>query len=126
MWEPHKKTFVYSDCMSGAVQWLAQRPHRNRHLWQIRGSPVAAGEFARGLRNSVALAWSPFDGTLWDADISRQAEQGMKLPPDELNQIVAGGDYDWPYCYGRQRIDPSLSALGTFLLYCFYSIGFAF
>ena len=75
----------------------------------IRINP-ATGEsniFARGLRNSVGLAIAPDTGILWGSDISREL-QGRMPPPDELNRIIGGGDYGWPYCYGQQIPDPQL------------------
>ena len=62
--------------------------------------------FARGLRNSVGLAFAP-DGTLWGSDNGRD-NLGAELPPDEINQIIANADYGWPNCYGQQIPDPEL------------------
>lgn len=31
---------------------------------------------------------------------------GDDLPPDEINLIADGKDYGWPYCYGKNEIDP--------------------
>ena len=53
--------------------------------------------YASGLRNTYDLAFTP-DGALWATD------NGSDPPcatPDELNQIVAGGRYGWPYCVGE-------------------------
>ena len=65
--------------------------------------------FARGLRNSVGLAMAPDSGLLWATDISRELP-GRMPPADELNRIVEGGDYGWPYCYGQQIADPHLGS----------------
>lgn len=65
--------------------------------------------FARGLRNTVGLAFSPTGETLWGSDNGRD-NLGDQLPPDEINQIVEGGDYGWPYCYGHQIPDPQLGS----------------
>lgn len=62
---------------------------------------------ARGLRNSMALAVEPRSGALWQGENGRDAIQaalpGLKnddeLPHDELNTILRGADYGWPYCY---------------------------
>jgi glucose/arabinose dehydrogenase len=32
--------------------------------------------------------------------------RGDDLPPEELNEIAAGNDYGWPYCYGNREPDP--------------------
>ncbi len=65
--------------------------------------------YATGLRNAFGLTVAP-DGTLWGTDNGRE---GLPpgLPPEELNRIVAGGDYGWPHCYGN-RI-PDLQSGGT-------------
>jgi glucose/arabinose dehydrogenase len=71
------------------------------------GSP---GErVARGLRNPAGLAFHPVTGELWVTESGRDG-LGDDLPPDELNQVVQGGDYGWPFCFGRQAPDPELSA----------------
>ncbi len=55
--------------------------------------------YATGLRNSVALAFVP------GANVLLQGENSIDYadadnPPEELNQLVAGGHYGWPYCVG--------------------------
>ena len=67
--------------------------------------------FARGLRNSVGIAFSPDTGQLWGADNGRDG-LGDDLPPDEINRIVDGGNYGWPYCYGDRIPDPDLGTTG--------------
>lgn len=69
---------------------------------------AAGGEaelYARGLRNSVGLVFHPLSGELWAVDNGRDM-LGDDLPPEELNQIVQGADYGWPYCYGQGVPDP--------------------
>lgn len=65
---------------------------------------------ARGLRNSMALAFTP-DGTLWQGENSRDRLPGggdsETRPPDELNLIRAGAHYGWPYCSGTGPFDPT-------------------
>lgn len=61
--------------------------------------------FARGLRNSVGLAWHPQTGELWAADNGRD-HLGDNRPPEEINIIKEGGHYGWPYCYGQQKPNP--------------------
>lgn len=70
--------------------------------------PPAGGAgtvFATGLRNSVGLAFHPQTGELWGSDNGRDL-LGDDLPPEEINRIVAGGDYGWPFCYGKRIPDP--------------------
>lgn len=70
-------------------------------------------EYAKGLRNSMALAVHPLSGELWQAENSRDAITArdanlddQTLPHDELNLIRANGHYGWPYCYDNNRASP--------------------
>jgi glucose/arabinose dehydrogenase len=73
----------------------------------LRFAGPEAEIYARGLRNSVGIAFDPDTGELWGVDNGRDW-LGDDLPPDELNRIVKGGDYGWPYCYGARVPDPEL------------------
>jgi glucose/arabinose dehydrogenase len=65
--------------------------------------------FAAGLRNSVFLTAHPVTGHIWATEMGRDY-LGDDLPPDEINIILEGQDYGWPYCYGKrvhdERFDP--------------------
>jgi glucose/arabinose dehydrogenase len=75
--------------------------------------------YARGLRNSMAMAFQPGTGALWQAENSRDAIQAAmpqlkndnELPHDELNLIQPGLFYGWPYCYDDNRPSPEYPAL---------------
>lgn len=64
--------------------------------------------FAEGLRNSMALAEFPASGVVIQAENARDSIDDLlpeltddeAVPPDELNLLVPGGRYGWPYCYG--------------------------
>lgn len=70
---------------------------------------------AHGLRNSMALAIHPGSGALIQAENSRDsinkheatltANEG-ELPHEELNVIVPGAHYGWPYCYDNGAPSP--------------------
>jgi glucose/arabinose dehydrogenase len=70
--------------------------------------------YARGLRNSMAMAVHPASNALWQADNARDAIQaampGLKndndLPHDELNLVERGRHYGWPYCFDQNRASP--------------------
>ncbi|MAG35468.1 MAG: oxidoreductase [Dehalococcoidia bacterium] len=74
--------------------------------------PRAGGRgeiFARGLRNAVGFDWQPGTGDLYATDNGRDL-LGDDFPPCELNRIVEGGDYGWPFANGDRVIDPDLGA----------------
>ena len=61
--------------------------------------------FAEGLRNTVGFDWRPSTGLLYGVDNGRDW-LGDDQPPDELNVIVEGGFYGWPFYYGMNEPDP--------------------
>ncbi len=54
--------------------------------------------FASGTRNPYDVAFFPGTGTLFATDNGRDVPASGV--PDELNQIVDGGNYGWPDCWG--------------------------
>ncbi len=80
---------------------------RRAAILRIDSTGDVAKIYASGLRNSVGLARHPQTGEIWASDNGRDM-LGDDLPPEELNRIVAGGDYGWPRCYGQQIPDPDL------------------
>ena len=65
--------------------------------------------YARGLRNAVGFDWHPGTGDLYATDNGRDL-LGDDFPPCELNRVVDGGDYGWPYANGARVLDPDLGA----------------
>ena len=63
--------------------------------------------FASGLRNSVFMAVHPLSKHVWATEMGRDY-LGDDLPPDEINIILEGRDYGWPYCYGKRVHDDHL------------------
>ena len=66
--------------------------------------------YATGLRNSVALARNPLDGSLYAVVHGRDelhdnwpslfsAEKSAENPGEEFVRVDRGSDYGWPYCY---------------------------
>jgi len=57
---------------------------------------------ATGLRNPWDFAWQPGTNDLWIVDSWRVVPgfTTMDGPPDELNRVIAGADYGFPYCSG--------------------------
>lgn len=60
--------------------------------------------FARGLRNTIGFDWQPQTHEIWGCDNGTDW-RGDEIPPEELNKIEDGGDYGWPWVYGKQIVD---------------------
>jgi glucose/arabinose dehydrogenase len=73
--------------------------------------------FASGLRNSVFMAVHPLSKHVWATEMGRDY-LGDDLPPDEINLILEGRDYGWPYCYGKRVHDDTFDPSGTHRKYC--------
>lgn len=73
----------------------------------LRYEPDGSGEeiYASGLRNSVGFDWQPGTNVLYATDNGRDL-LGDDYPPCELNEIVRGGFYGWPYANGFGDPDP--------------------
>ncbi len=76
----------------------------------LRMNPDGSGReiFAAGLRNTLGWAWEPETGELWGMDYGSDW-RGDEQPPEELNNLVEGKNYGWPYCFGEQEVDAYLS-----------------
>lgn len=94
------------------------------HRYTIEGKPDGAlltlGRhqqspiWASGLRNSQGFAWHPVTKKMYatnnGADNRSETKGGRindELPPEHFNQITAGQHYGWPYCWGKQFMDPN-------------------
>ena len=62
--------------------------------------------FARGLRNTIGFDWHPETKEIWGCDNGTDW-RGDEIPPEELNKIEDGGDYGWPWVFGKQEVDPT-------------------
>jgi glucose/arabinose dehydrogenase len=77
----------------------------------VRYRPDGSQEeiYATGLRNAVGFDWRPGSGELFATDNGRDL-LGDDTPPCELNRVVRGGFYGWPYAYGDNQVDPDEGA----------------
>jgi glucose/arabinose dehydrogenase len=74
----------------------------------LRMNPDGSGRevFARGVRNSVGMAFDPVGGDLWFTDNGRDM-LGDNLPSDELNHATGVGQhFGFPYCHQGDVLDP--------------------
>jgi glucose/arabinose dehydrogenase len=77
----------------------------------VRYRPDGSGQeiFATGLRNAVGFDWRPETGELYATDNGRDL-LGDDFPPCELNRVVRGGFYGWPFAHGDRVPDPDFGA----------------
>lgn len=86
-------------------------PLANAAVWKVTLSnnlqrkTLSVNSFARGLRNSMALAVHPSSGVVI------QGENGLDLPVEdkpyeELNILEEGRHYGWPYCHSAGEVAP--------------------
>ncbi|MCB0169932.1 MAG: PQQ-dependent sugar dehydrogenase [Anaerolineae bacterium] len=71
-------------------------------LWAL--DPNASQDpqpLATGLKGAYAHTFDS-QGRLWTTEIGDDPVNGS-APPDELNWVVAGADFGWPPCFGRQE-----------------------
>jgi glucose/arabinose dehydrogenase len=61
--------------------------------------------FAKGLRNSVGLAFQPTTGELW-ANNNDRDNLGDDVPPEHVNILKDGRNYGWPQCYLPGKPNP--------------------
>ncbi len=75
----------------------------------VRYHPEGSGEeiHATGLRNAVGFDWRPENGQMYATDNGRDY-LGDDFPPCELDRIVEGGFYGWPFANGNRVPDPDL------------------
>lgn len=73
--------------------------------------------FASGLRNSVFMAVHPRSKHVWATEMGRD-DLGDNWPPDEINVILEGSHYGWPYCYGKRLHDDKSDPTGARREFC--------
>ena len=101
-WGPDGK--FYSNI--GSVNDNALEPEGRATIWQWNGDGTGGRVYARGLRNTVGYDWDPTTGLMWGVDNGAD-DLGDNLPPEELNQLVDGGDYGYPRCIGNKQASPT-------------------
>ena len=72
---------------------------------QFNGDGSGGRVFARGLRNTVGIAFNPTTGELWGGNNDRD-NLGDDVPPEHVNIIKDGRNYGWPQCYLPGKPNP--------------------
>jgi cytochrome c553 len=86
-----------------------EEDERRAAMLRFRPDGSEGEVFATGLRNSVGFDWRPGTHELYATDNGRDL-LGDDFPPCELNRIVRGGFYGWPYANGSRVPDPDLGS----------------
>src|SRR5579859_3283530 len=76
---------------------------------QLNDNGAGGHVFAKGLRNTVGLAFNPKTGELWGGNNDRDM-LGDDLPPEHVNIIKDGRNYGWPQCYLPGKPNPEYSS----------------
>jgi glucose/arabinose dehydrogenase len=86
-----------------------EEDRRRATILRFRPDGSGGEVFATGLRNSVGFDWKPGSGELYATDNGRDL-LGDDFPPCELNRVVPGGFYGWPFANGDRVPDPDVGA----------------
>ena len=79
-------------------------------IWRVKPDGTGNEVFARGVRNSVGMAWHPETKELWFTENGRDM-LGDERPNDELNHAGKGGlHFGYPYCHEGEISDPEFGA----------------
>jgi glucose/arabinose dehydrogenase len=73
-------------------------------VWQVDPKTWKHTIFATGLRNTIGFDFHPQTGEMWGLDNGGDGK-GNRWPPEEVNRIVKGGLYGFPFVYGKREID---------------------
>ncbi|MBC7921631.1 MAG: sorbosone dehydrogenase family protein [Ferruginibacter sp.] len=71
-------------------------------ILRVNAESSARTVFAEGLRNTIGFGWHPQTGELWGMDHGIDW-LGDEEQPEELNQLVEGKNYGWPYIHGEGK-----------------------
>ena len=90
----------------GAPCNICERPDPYASILRMKPDGSGLEVFARGVRNTVGLAFHPDTGELWFTDNGRDT-LGDEQPNDELNHAArAGLHFGYPYCHEGAIADP--------------------
>lgn len=94
----------------GAPCNICDRPAPYASILRMKPDGSGLEVFARGVRNSVGMAWHPDTKDLWFTDNGRDM-LGDEQPNDELNHAPTTGlHFGYPYCHEGSIADPEFGA----------------
>ncbi len=96
---------IYVTVGSSCNVCLEDEPERRAAMLRFDLDGSNETTFASGLRNTVGFDWRPSTGEIYGTDNGRDL-LGDNYPPCELNLIVEGGFYGWPFVNGMNDPDP--------------------
>lgn len=77
----------------------------NATVLRARADGTERKIFASGLRNTIGFGWHPASRRLFGFDHGIDW-LGDEDQPEELNEIIEGARYGWPYVYANSKIYP--------------------
>ena len=90
--------------MPNYIQAAILRVQPDNHILEL---------YARGVRNSVGMAFHPVTGQLWFTDNGRDW-LGEDTPSDELDHATAKGEhFGYPFCHQGDTLDPIYGKYAT-------------
>jgi glucose/arabinose dehydrogenase len=81
-----------------------ERDPESATILQIEPNGKSRRIFTSGLRSTIGFDWHPETKDMWGMDAGTNWID-PDLPPEELNHLIDGGHYGWPWCYGDGQID---------------------
>jgi glucose/arabinose dehydrogenase len=89
----------------GSTTNAAPEPNpENATLLEISPTGGRRAIFAKGLRNTIGFDWHPRTGELWGMDHGIDW-LGDLVHREELNLLMRGGDYGWPFIYDDKKFN---------------------
>jgi Raf kinase inhibitor-like YbhB/YbcL family protein len=94
----------------------ACRETNSEHATLLQINPVTLERkiFATGLRNTIGFDWHPVTDRLYGMDHNVDWK-GDDRPPEELNEIIEGKNYGWPFIFSDRQVNPQDDPVGVTL-----------
>lgn len=100
--KPHDGQLLIS--VGSSCNVCAEKDWRRAKVLVVPAEGGSPAVFASGLRNAVFMTIHPKTNQVWVTEMGRDW-LGNDLPPDEINIVEKGGNYGWPFCFGKNVHD---------------------